>query len=423
MKVFNTTAVCNPEIHYMADTSVTLDKIITDYIDTGLYFTINRARQYGKTTTLYALANKLSDKYYVIQLSFEWADDLFQSKYDLASGFIEMVRHEMEFANFPEALIEKWSRPIHQRTPMSDLNKRITELCKNSDREIILMIDEVDKTSNNDLMILFLGLLRDKYIRRSMKKDFTFKSVILAGVYDIKNLKSKIRPDAEHGFNSPWNVAVDFKVDMSLKPHEICEMLVEYKNDHKLSFDAEWFAQQIYDYTSGYPYLVSKICWLLDNDVCKAPEYGTKDLAWTDVGFQRAIKLLLKENNALYEDLDKKLDDNAALKEFIYKIVVCRERIGFNQRTNLIKLGTMFGWLKDSDGWAVISNRIFETVIFDKLIQEKMLEDVFNPRINETYQFVSGSELNMNTIMDGSQHITQSCTLRKPKRFWNERLG
>ena len=35
-------------------------------VDEGKYFTINRARQYGKTTTLRALAEMLRDEYYVV---------------------------------------------------------------------------------------------------------------------------------------------------------------------------------------------------------------------------------------------------------------------------------------------------------------------------------------------------------------------
>lgn len=35
------------------------------------YFTINRARQYGKTTTLSRLDDQLKDKYTVLRLSFE----------------------------------------------------------------------------------------------------------------------------------------------------------------------------------------------------------------------------------------------------------------------------------------------------------------------------------------------------------------
>jgi len=40
-------------------------------------------------------------------------------------------------------------------------------------------------------------MLRNKYLAREMEKDFTFKSVILAGLYDIKSLKLKIRSEIE----------------------------------------------------------------------------------------------------------------------------------------------------------------------------------------------------------------------------------
>ena len=43
----------------------------------------------------------------------------------------------------------------------------------------------------------------------------SFKSVILAVVYYIKNLKKRVRDDSEIRYNSPWNIAVNFSVDMS----------------------------------------------------------------------------------------------------------------------------------------------------------------------------------------------------------------
>ena len=65
-------------------------------------------------------------------------------------------------------------------------------------------IDEVDSASNNQVFIEFLAQLRSYYLKRD--KTPIFHSVILAGVYDIKNLKLKLRPDSEHQYNSPWNV-------------------------------------------------------------------------------------------------------------------------------------------------------------------------------------------------------------------------
>ena len=55
MKEFNTTGICNPEKHYMVDISGRIKKIKLDLVDKGKYFCINRARQYGKTTTISAL--------------------------------------------------------------------------------------------------------------------------------------------------------------------------------------------------------------------------------------------------------------------------------------------------------------------------------------------------------------------------------
>ena len=50
-KVFNTDGYCDPELHYMVDLFGRLNEIRV-MVDAGQYFTVNRARQYGKTTIL-----------------------------------------------------------------------------------------------------------------------------------------------------------------------------------------------------------------------------------------------------------------------------------------------------------------------------------------------------------------------------------
>lgn len=68
-KKFNVTGLCIPEKNYMVDISGKINTIITDYIQEGKYFTINRGRQYGKTTTLYLMEQQLKNSYLVIPLS------------------------------------------------------------------------------------------------------------------------------------------------------------------------------------------------------------------------------------------------------------------------------------------------------------------------------------------------------------------
>ena len=70
MKTFNINASCNPDIHYMADITPGLE-IIKSMVDKGQYFTINRARQYGKTTTLRSLKKYLSEEDIVVSMDFQ----------------------------------------------------------------------------------------------------------------------------------------------------------------------------------------------------------------------------------------------------------------------------------------------------------------------------------------------------------------
>ncbi len=63
-KYFNTTGPCNQQYHYMINLESRL-KEIKQMIDRGQYFTINRARQYGKTTLLKSLCNYLNKDYII----------------------------------------------------------------------------------------------------------------------------------------------------------------------------------------------------------------------------------------------------------------------------------------------------------------------------------------------------------------------
>ena len=70
MRYFNTEGCCRPEEHYMVKLDERLEKIKRLYVDRKKYFVINRGRQYGKTTTLKALAEYLKDMYVVIAMDF-----------------------------------------------------------------------------------------------------------------------------------------------------------------------------------------------------------------------------------------------------------------------------------------------------------------------------------------------------------------
>ena len=264
MKEFNTTGLCNPKKHYMVDISNKLDDI-KKLVKKEKYFVINRPRQYGKTTTLLALENNLKDDYLVISISFEGTDiNSFSTPPNFCNLFIELVSESLDYID--EKLGELFVSFSKDINSLTNLSRAISRFIKEINKEVILIIDEVDKSSDNQIFLDFLGMLRNKYLDREKGRGVTFKSVILAGVYDIKNLKLKLRPDEERKYNSPWNIAVPFNVDMSLSEEGIEGMLKEYKNDKNLNFDTLKAAKFIYFYTSGYPFLVSRICQIIDED-------------------------------------------------------------------------------------------------------------------------------------------------------------
>lgn len=96
-KIFNVTEPCIPQKHYMADITECIRQI-RKMIDAGAYFTINRARQYGKTTTLAALDRALEEDYLVIWLDFQSLGSAsYQNEHTKKSawtreGFLEAVR-------------------------------------------------------------------------------------------------------------------------------------------------------------------------------------------------------------------------------------------------------------------------------------------------------------------------------------------
>jgi hypothetical protein len=81
-KEFNVTGNCFPDRHYMADVSQKMVETLK-LVEKGLYFIINRPRQYGKTTTLYSISHALRQKqgYLVFNISFEGVgNDMFETE-------------------------------------------------------------------------------------------------------------------------------------------------------------------------------------------------------------------------------------------------------------------------------------------------------------------------------------------------------
>lgn len=407
-KVFNITADCKPDEHYM----VNLEQRLLDIkklIDANKYFTINRARQYGKTTTLRALDRYLRKDYYVVSMDFQtFGNAKFKNEnifaLSFASSFLRLLkRNKIIMTNEYINAITQLKKTVDERQEnfeLKELFEELSDICGVSEKRIVLMIDEVDSATNNQVFLDFLAQLRAYYIDRDIQP--TFQSVILAGVYDVKNLRKELRSDDEHRVNSPWNIATDFNIDMSFSQEEIGGMLREYEEDYHTGMDINRISKMLYDYTSGYPFLVSRLCKLMDEEVSSEKYFGSKCEAWTKDGFNEAIKILLSEKNTLFESMIGKLTNYPDLNSMIECLLFTGKSIVYNTDNAAIDNATMFGFIRNQHGTVVVANRIFEMRLYNLYLSSSEIQnqDIYKASLQDKNTFIVGEHLNMRLILE-----------------------
>lgn len=423
---FNVTGSCNPQRHYMINLDDRLRKIKEDYVDYGSYFVINRGRQYGKTTTLKALAQYLAEDYIVFSLDFQqmststFVDDITFVKGLVNRLLTALKRMKIEDTEkFTEALTAL--REEQPDAGMDDLFECLSSICEMSSRPVVLMIDEVDSAGNNQVFIDFLAQLRGYYLARDEMP--TFHSVILAGVYSIKNLKLKMRAESEHQYNSPWNIAANFKIAMNFSAGQIATMLEEYETDHHTGMDINVVAEEIYSYTSGYPVLVSTICKYIDEDLPAYEIFAAPKDAWSKDGVAEAVKNMLKVSTPLFESMVKQLDMYAELRAMLENIIYRGMKIPFSPDEKSVSIGLMFGFLTERNGQVAVANRIFEMYLLNLFMTEEAgKSEVYAQGGSDRIGFIRNNRLDMYLVLKKFVEYFHEVCSEKDEKFI-ERFG
>ena len=179
-------------------------------------------------------------------------------------------------------------------------------------------------------------------------------------------------------------------------------MLQMYEADHHTGMEVESIAQMIYDYTSGYPFLVSKICKIVDEAVVGNDRSLGKTNAWTAEGLQAAIRKLLAERNTLFESMSGKVDSFPELERMLYTLLFVGKDIPYNADNQAITTASMFGFVKNRDGNVVLANRIFEMRLYNRFLSvEEMREsEIYKASLCDKNQFVIGGRLNMRLVLE-----------------------
>ncbi len=402
MRYFNTEGLCRPDEHYMVRLDDRLACIKNTLVDRKKYFVINRGRQYGKTTTLKALAKYLSGDYIVFSLDFQqMSTAAFADDTTFVKGFANrllIALRRMVFDEKEQTVELLTALKEHNDAGMEDLFECISSMCELCSRPIVLIVDEVDSAGNNQVFIDFLAQLRGYYLARDEMP--IFHSVVLAGVYSIKNLKLKLRLESEHQYNSPWNIAADFEINMSFSTNQIAAMLSEYEADHHTGMDIQAVADDIYQYTSGYPVLVSSICKRIDEKLCGSEAFRLPKDAWSGAGVSEAVKNILKVSTPLFESMVKQLDQYSELRTMLENIIYQGMKIPFSPDEKAVSMGLMFGFLAEKNGQVAIANRIFEMYLMNLFMTEEAARsEVYLQGDRDRIGFIRDNRLDMDLVL------------------------
>lgn len=381
----------------MADNSAKLAQII-ELIEAGKYFIINRPRQYGKTTILNLIADHIQKRadYIVLPLSFEGIGDLdFKSESAFCKELMALILDNLFFID--KEVFEKVTVLAQSVDRLTAFSRAITSLVRITNKKIVLLVDEVDQSSKHEIFLKFLGMLRNKFIQTQQGRDLTFHNVILVGVHDIKMLKLKIRTDNETRLNSPWNIAAEFKIDIGFSAKEIMPMLEDYTNLTGIQMNVPIIAQEIFNYTSGYPFLISKICKVIDEDILPQK----KEATWTLHDIEQAIRLILPEENFNFDSLIKNLENNPSLYETVHAILLENKWLSYNIHNPIVKLGVTYGIFKTdpSHNRLQIHNKIYQQIIYNYMVSKIETDSSMNHYQSTGQFYLTESILDMNTIL------------------------
>ena len=178
-------------------------------------------------------------------------------------------------------------------------------------------------------------------------------------------------------------------------------MLKEYERDNVTGMDVSEMAERIYDYTAGYPFLVSWLCKLMDERVSESSEFaGDKGRAWTKEGFLDAVNILLTEPNTLFDSLFHKLEDYPELEQVLKRLLFEGKEIPYVLGDRPIEMALMFGFVRRSGNLVIVANRIFETLLYNFFLIGTQQEKIYDEALKDKNQFIQNGHLDMHLVLE-----------------------
>jgi hypothetical protein len=275
------------------------------------------------------------------------------------------------------------------------LSSELKKYCSILDKPLIIFFDEADCLSNGAL-ISFMRQLRSGYINRTFTPFV--HSIALVGMRNIRDYKTKIRPDSETlGSTSPFNIITEALTLQNFTKDEIISLYQQHTDETGQIFENEAI-DFIFEQTQGQPWLVNAIARevivkILDSDYSQTI---TADMAKT------AIETIIFRRDTHIDNLMERLKEERVRS--IIEPMISGEGL-FDRMSDDYQYVIDLGLIKEIDGRIQPANPIYSEVIVRKLsydVQQNLIllnPDAIIPR------YLKAGKMDINFLLEDFQQF------------------
>jgi type II secretory pathway predicted ATPase ExeA len=378
MRWFNTAGPCKPDIHYYLSSLQRIPELERIIAQQG-YFIIHAARQTGKTTAMLTLAQELTaaGKYTSLMVSAEVGAAYSKNPDRAEAAILSAWQDAASVWLPPELQPPDWSNVEH-------IGHALRLWCQQSQRPIVLFIDEIDALQD-DALISVLRQLRDGFPRRP--QGFPH-SLALIGLRDVRDYKVVAGENNRLGTSSPFNIKVESLTLRNFSQEEVASLYSQHTEETGQIFTTGAIAH-VYDLTQGQPWLVNALARQMVENI--VPD---RTIALTVEHVDIAKEILIRRQDTHLDSLAERLREDRV--KAIIQPILAGQVLGEtsnDDRQYLVDLGLL---RRDPAGGLVISNPIYREVLPRVLAQGP--QDSL-PHISPTWLNPDGS-LDTETLLE-----------------------
>jgi len=392
-KYFNTTGLCFPKEHYMADPLRGLKDEIYSIIEKKQYFTIHAPRQTGKTTLLHALAKQINKDGVYISVIFSVENAGYES-IGVPEAMMIIVKALYKDASKFILKTEMPPNPEKYKQDSGTLFDYLTDWSRSQKKQIVLLIDEIDSLYD-DVLVSILRQLRNGF--QSRPKYFP-SSIALVGLRDVREYKMKVRSDSRSlGSGSPFNIKAKSMLIERFSREEIKNLYAQHTKATGQVF-SDIIIDQIYALTGGQPWLANAIANEIIVEILK-DDYSKK--ITLDIVNQAKENLILRRDTHLDSLMDKLKEDRV---KRIVVAIINGDNVFFDSYSDdllyTMDLGIV---IKTEDKKITFSNNIYKEIV--PRVLNHQLQDNIESKIEQSWYIKQDGTLDMDKLLKAFQEF------------------